>query len=141
MALSLDPAFAAVLGPSGDSTETPGMASAARGDALALRAAIDADADAAFSVLPDFETVTSTRHRVDVGDAEEMEVRWYTAADVAAGPAVVYLHGGGLIGGTLDNYEPSIKFLVDLTGVPFLHVGYRLAPEHRGISPAADALA
>jgi acetyl esterase/lipase len=116
------------------------MALAGRGDALALRAAIDADTDAAFAGLPSFEAVTSTSYVVDVGDAE-IEVRWYTTAEVQPGPAIVYVHGGGLIGGALDNYEPSIKFFVDLTGVPFLHVGYRLAPEHRGTTPADDALA
>ncbi len=141
MVLAYDPALAAVLGSSEGSSEPVGMAATARGDALALRAAIDADTDAAFGVLPTFEAVTSTSHVMDVADGARIELRWYTTADVQPGPAVVYVHGGGLIGGTLDNYEPSIKFLVDLTGVPFLHVGYRLAPEHRGTVPASDAVA
>ncbi|MCW2790881.1 MAG: alpha/beta hydrolase [Aeromicrobium sp.] len=140
MAFALDPELAAVLVPSDDSAQASAFELTARGDALALRAAIDADADLAFAGLPAFQEVTTAAHVIDVADGR-IEARWYTTAEVQPGPAVVYLHGGGLIGGTLDNYEPSIKLLVDLTGVPFLHVGYRLAPEHRGTTPAEDALA
>jgi acetyl esterase/lipase len=140
MVFAYDPALAAILSPSSDSAEPAGMAATARGDAFALRAAIDTETDAAFDLLPPFEAVSATSHVVDVAEGAQIELRWYTTADVQPGAGVVYVHGGGLIGGTLDNYEPSIKFFVDLTGVPFLHVGYRLAPEHHGTVPATDAV-
>ncbi|CAN5167339.1 alpha/beta hydrolase [soil metagenome] len=138
---SYDPELAAALADVDVAPEAAGFTATARGDALALRAAIDADADAIFGMLPTFEAVSSTSYVTDAADGAQIELRWYTTVEAQPGPAVVYVHGGGLIGGTLDNYEPSIKFLVDLTGVPFLHVGYRLAPEYRGTVPAEDALA
>jgi acetyl esterase/lipase len=59
----------------------------------------------------------------------QIELRWYTKVGAEPGSAVVYAHGGGMIGGSLDLYESVISWYVSATGVPFLSVGYRLAPE------------
>jgi acetyl esterase/lipase len=46
-----------------------------------------------------------------------------------------------MVCGTLDNFEAMARYFVQASGVPFLMVGYRLAPEHPGTEPAEDVLA
>jgi len=55
--------------------------------------------------------------------------------------AVVYAHGGGMIAGNLDVYDAVVAEYVAATGVPFLSVDYRLAPEAQGPRPARDVFA
>jgi acetyl esterase/lipase len=57
------------------------------------------------------------------------------------GSAVVYAHGGGLILASVDLYAFVIAEYVAKSGVPFLAVEYRLAPEGREASLAEDVLA
>jgi acetyl esterase/lipase len=58
------------------------------------------------------------------------------------GPAVVYAHGGGMVLGTLDLYDELISWYVGRTGVPFLSVGYRRAPdEGSGTTLSQDVFA
>jgi acetyl esterase/lipase len=42
---------------------------------------------------------------------------------------VVYVHGGGLIAGTLDGYDHACRQYASQAGVAVVAVGYRLAPE------------
>jgi acetyl esterase/lipase len=57
------------------------------------------------------------------------------------GPAVVYIHGGGMVCGTLENYDRLLRYYVQQTKIPFLAVGYRLSPEYPGTIPAEDSFA
>jgi len=52
-------------------------------------------------------------------------------------PAIVYMHGGGWVIGSLDVYEPSAKALADRTGAVVFSVDYRLASETMNKFPAA----
>ncbi len=82
-----------------------------------------------------------------------IELRWYTKttwagaepasqAGAEPGSAVVYAHGGGMVLGTLDLYDELIAWYVDRTGVPFLSVGYRRAPdEGTGTTLSQDVFA
>jgi acetyl esterase/lipase len=82
-----------------------------------------------------------------------IELRWYTKttragaepasqAGAEPGSAVVYAHGGGMVMGTLDLYDGVISWYVGQTGVPFLSVGYRRAPdEGAGPTLAEDVFA
>ncbi|OCT49617.1 alpha/beta hydrolase [Cladophialophora carrionii] len=54
-----------------------------------------------------------------------------TTTTVTTKPAVIYIHGGGLICSTIDDYNVLVTSLVSMTRTPFLAVEYRLAPEHR----------
>ncbi|WP_141576569.1 alpha/beta hydrolase [Actinomadura sp. WMMA1423] len=47
------------------------------------------------------------------------------------GPAIVYLHGGGMIMGTLDSFDGLARNLAASCAAVVLSVEYRLAPEHR----------
>lgn len=45
-------------------------------------------------------------------------------------PLAIFFHGGGFVGGSIDDYDPVCRFLAEESGVRILSVGYRLAPEH-----------
>jgi acetyl esterase len=45
-------------------------------------------------------------------------------------PGLVFFHGGGWSLGSVDAYEPVVQALAAASGVAFLSVGCRLAPEH-----------
>jgi acetyl esterase/lipase len=90
------------------------------------------------SLTPTSEGVeTATYFATTAGDVE-VELRWYTRTGSAPGSAVVYAHGGGMVLGTLDAYDSLLGWYVASTGVPFLSVGYRLAPEVTGTTLADD---
>jgi acetyl esterase len=59
------------------------------------------------------------------------------------GGLVVYLHGGGWVVGTLEDYDIVARALAQRSGSAVLLVDYRLAPEHpfpAGLHDAQDAL-
>ncbi|MDP4502247.1 alpha/beta hydrolase [Nonomuraea turcica] len=139
MTMTLDPEIAAVL-----MAQAQTMADVTlpeRGDAIGLRAMIDETLKMAFDALPDTPDVTMTPCTATATDGAAIPMRWYTHAGSRTGAAVVYIHGGGMICGSLDNYDRLVRHYVQLTGVPFLAVGYRLAPEFPGTTPAEDSFA
>jgi acetyl esterase/lipase len=137
--LSLDPEIASTLALAAEQADT--IVVPERGDALALRAVIDQNVLAMFANLPDAPDVSRADHVVTADDGYEISLRWYTRAARASAASVVYIHGGGMACGTLDNYERLVLHYVQLTGVPFLAVGYRLAPEFTADVLATDAFA
>ena len=109
-----------------------------RGDWLAVREVVSAGQAYMATLTPVSSGVTTTRHITTTMDGEdEIELRWYTKTGAAPGSAVVYTHGGGILGGSLDLYDEVISWYVAQTGVPFLSVGLRLAPE----APTSTAMA
>ncbi|XP_072180635.1 neutral cholesterol ester hydrolase 1-like [Diadema setosum] len=56
-------------------------------------------------------------------------------------PALVYLHGGGLVTGHLDMYHGDLRMLSERLGVAAVAVSYRLAPEHPYPAAFGDAFA
>jgi acetyl esterase/lipase len=123
-------------GPSG----SPGFATFRRGDAAALREILDHGL-AQMSGLPTYPAVTARTYRTVAGDGTPVRLRWYHRDGSAPGSAVVHLHGGGMIAGSADLYEPLVRTFVEWTGVPFLAVDYRRAPEAAIGVPALDAFA
>lgn len=49
----------------------------------------------------------------------------------AALPALVYLHGGGFVVGSLDQYETAMRRFCEVAGVQVYSVDYKLAPEYQ----------
>jgi acetyl esterase/lipase len=91
------------------------------------------------TLTPASAGVTTTSFFTPVSDGGgEIELRWYTTTSAAPGPAVVYAHGGGMIGGSLDLYDKVVSWYVAQTGVPFLSVDYRLAPEATSSTSLAE---
>ena len=114
----------------------------ARGDWRALRIAGEAGQAYMASLVPPSVGVTTTDFQAIGHDGTAIPVRWYTKTAAEGSPAVVYVHGGGMILGTLDLYDEVISWYVAQTGVPFLSVGYRRAPdEGSGVTLAEDVYA
>ena len=110
-----------------------------RGDYRALRQQTDIAFRAADAAEPDSPEVSKEDHQVPVADGSMIRVRWYTKTNSSPGSAVVYLHGGGMVCGSLELYDRHVARYVQQTGVPFLSVDYRLAPEFPGTTPVQDS--
>lgn len=73
-------------------------------------------------------------------DGNKILLRWYEREGTSkGGPAVLYLHGGGYIAGAVPLTDTCVAAYVNATGVPFLSVDYRLAPETQYPGNVADA--
>lgn len=139
MAYVLDPDVAAVVKAMAEAgiafPETP------RGDWKAKRDGMTPLMEQMMSQLPVPPAVEIKVFTTKSKDGAEIELRWTTKKNGAAGPAVLYVHGGGMIVGTAKMYDPIVADYVNATGVPFLSVEYRLAPEAQGEMLAEDCYA
>jgi acetyl esterase/lipase len=109
-----------------------------RGDWAALRELGTAGQAYMASLDPASTGVTRTRHTTLTADGATLELRWHRHRDATGGPAVLYVHGGGMVLGSLDAYERLLSWYAEQSKVPFLSVGYRLAPESTGTALAED---
>jgi acetyl esterase/lipase len=110
----------------------------ARGDWRAVREAASVGLAYMATLTPASSGVTTTDHKTETLDGEdEIQLRWYAKTGSAAGSAVVYTHGGGMLGGSVDLYDELVSCYVAQSGVPFLSVELRLAPE----APTSTAMA
>ena len=135
MTYTLDPDVAAAVAAL---AEAGSPAPPARGDWRALRDRGNAGQAYFASITPQFAGVDSVTHSAVSVDGVPIDLRWYTRAGSAPGSAVVYAHGGGMVLGSLAAYDSLLSWYVAVTGVPFLAVDYRLAPEVTGTTLAED---
>ena len=79
--------------------------------------------------------------RVSDLDADGVPVRVYVPAGPSGGslPAVLFLHGGGWILGTLDTHDALCRALCNGSGAIVCSVDYRLAPEAQHPAAVEDA--
>ena len=112
-----------------------------RGDVAALRALLASLEYAMDIPMPSACDVRVTSFEARVGDGTALSLKWYSRASAVNGPAVVYLHGGGMIHGSADTYDQLVSAYVESAGVPLLFVEYRLAPEHPHPTPLDDCYA
>ena len=87
------------------------------------------------------DDVKITDHEVTTADGATLLARWYRRSASDTGAAVLYLHGGGMIVGSVPIFDGPVSRHVARTGVPMLSVQYRLAPEHPHPVPVEDAYA
>jgi acetyl esterase len=65
------------------------------------------------------------------GPAGPIRLRLYDARETrAAGPVVVFFHGGGFVIGDLDTHHAFCTEIAAALDLPVIAVDYRLAPEH-----------
>jgi acetyl esterase/lipase len=112
-----------------------------RGDWKALRDRGNAAHALWAAASPSYAKVEKKLFFTESVDGAEIELRWYEKRGSRPGSAVVYAHGGGMILSDVDKYGPVVSAYVDGTGVPFLSVNYRLAPESHGRMLAEDTFA
>jgi acetyl esterase/lipase len=82
--------------------------------------------------------VKTTDFKATMDDGAQVLLRWYVKDGVGAESAVVYLHGGGMISGSVEIYDGPVSRYVSSSGVSILAVDYRLAPEHPYPVPVED---
>lgn len=145
MPFQTDPAYAAgvahMLGPGGmfDRTLPPG-------DYKSMRAMMDK-----FSALmtppPSPDVHQQDFFTPAASDGEKMLLRWFYKPSQSKenegvkGPAILHIHGGGMVLGSVASMSQTCASLVSLTGVPMLSVDYRLAPENTSTGLVEDCYA
>lgn len=90
--------------------------------------------------MPD--DVETTDYETTAPDGASILLRWYSKQGVAApGSAVLYTHGGGMILSTVEIYDVPVARYVSASGVPFLSVEFRNAPENPAPGLVTDSYA
>ncbi|GAB2980883.1 alpha/beta hydrolase [Streptomyces pseudoechinosporeus] len=142
MTYAYDAELAPVMAAVAASDAAPPLAE--RGDWKALRATADATVAFIESLMPELSSVTRTDFTALSRDGAKVPLRWYVPEGhdpSASGPAAVYLHGGGMVCGSVDLYDRTVAAYASDSGVPLLAVDYRRAPEHPHPSPVEDGYA
>jgi acetyl esterase len=67
--------------------------------------------------------------------------RLFRPSPARPGPALLYLHGGGWIMGSLDTHDRIMRLLAQKSGAVVVGAAYRLAPEHKFPAAHEDTLA
>ena len=112
------------------------------GDVASRRAALDAMLGYFNNqAQPVAGKVDISDHRVLTPDGATLLARWYRQPSAESRAAVLYLHGGGMIVGSVPIFDGPVSRYVARTGVSMLSLEYRLAPEHPHPAPVEDAYA
>ncbi len=121
----LDPAYA-------DAVAQLPMLPAEPGEILTVEALVDQQDQswASCAPIPPEPTVVRTHHVITRADGSQLHLRWYSPPGEPGGAAMVFVHGGGMIAGDVESYDPIVAQYVARSGTPFLAVEYRLAPQH-----------
>jgi acetyl esterase/lipase len=90
---------------------------------------------------PIADKVRIVDHEVTAADGTALLARWYQVPSSDSRAAVLYLHGGGMILGSVPIFDGPVSRYVAHTGVSMLSVDYRLAPEHPYPTSVEDAYA
>ncbi|MDB5582464.1 MAG: alpha/beta hydrolase protein [Bradyrhizobium sp.] len=139
MGFTLDPEIAAAMAPL--ALARGNVKPPERGDWKTRRDAGNLIWDGWARQGPQYPDVLAETSSIPVSDGATIRLRWYSKRGSTPGSAVVYAHGGGMIMCNLDHYDFVIGEYVEATGVPFLSVEYRLAPEVQGTTLSEDVFA
>jgi len=140
MTFSMDPEAGAVLAAAFASNGPPPAPPA--GDIEGRRAALNPMLDYfnnQAQIPP--EGVEIVDYQIPAADGTELLARWYRPSSGGSGAAVLYLHGGGMILGSVPIFDGPVARYVARSGVAMLSIQYRLAPEHPHPTPVEDAYA
>lgn len=75
------------------------------------------------------------------GPLGDVACRLYTDREISPLPVLIFLHGGGWIGGDLETHDVLCRELAHGSGCGIVAVDYRLAPENKFPKPFEDCLA
>ena len=136
MSFKLDPQFATVFAPVAEALATATLP--AVGDIASRRTAFEAFQRRMHDALPMPTDVVTQDFEAVAADGARLLLRWYIKTGSAPGAAVYYVHGGGMILSNVSIYDRPVARYVSATGVPFLSVEYRYAPEYPHPTPVED---
>ena len=102
-----------------------------------VSATMNADLTQRFGKASD---VTIKDHFIARPDGSELRVRAYRKIGSTARGALLYVHGGGMIVSTIEDYDARCMHYCTNTGLPVISVDYTLAPEAPYPSQIDDAL-
>jgi acetyl esterase/lipase len=77
----------------------------------------------------------------EVVSAGGVKAEWVSAPDAEPGRAVLYLHGGGYVIGSINTHRSLAARLARAAKAPALVIDYRLAPEHPHPAAVDDSVA
>src|SRR5262245_55121608 len=77
------------------------------------------------------------------GPAGKIGYRRYRPLGLPGGPlpTLVYYHGGGFVGGTLETHDSTCRRLANKSRCQVIAIDYRLSPEHPFPAPTDDGIA
>jgi acetyl esterase/lipase len=136
VAFTLDPEVAAALAPM--AAAMADVVPPPVGDVESRRPVLETIMAETAALQPLPTDVKTTDFQTTTDDGAQVLLRWYAKDGVAAESAVLYLHGGGMISGSVDIYDGPVSRYVSSSGVSMLAVDYRLAPEHPYPVPVED---
>jgi acetyl esterase/lipase len=87
------------------------------------------------------EQVAEVREVTIDGPGGAIPARTYRPETPRRPGALLWLHGGGWVTGTLDTYDPLSRALANAAGAVVVLLDYRLAPEHPFPAAVRDSLA
>ena len=114
---------------------------APRDDWKTLRANSEAAVPLLAARLPEHAEVARTGYSATSHDGAPVALRWFAPAGhdpSRPGPAAVFMHGGGMVAGSVEQTDRVIAAYAAGSGVRILAVDYRLAPEHPHPGPVED---
>ncbi|WPG98816.1 alpha/beta hydrolase domain-containing protein [Acrodontium crateriforme] len=111
------------------------------GDVITRRQNVEGMWGGLMAGFPDINDVETQDFHVKASDGHEILLRWFAKKGSSPGSAILYIHGGGMISLSVDHFDKIIQTHVSNSGVPFLAVDYRLAPEVRYPVPVEDCYA
>ena len=83
--------------------------------------------------------VSIKNKHIKASDGFDIPIRIYENAECeGTRTAMIFIHGGAFVGGTLAPYDESLKMLVDKFAVKVIGIDYRLLPENAYPAPYSD---
>lgn len=139
MPFYFDPEFAAAYAPYATPKTQPGTKV---GDVKTRRAGFATVLKPLLATqFPTLLTILTKDYFTKSSDGYELLLRWYSKPNSNPGSAVLFIHGGGLILGHVSAFDGLVAEYVNTSGVPYLSVEYRLAPEHKYPKAVEDVYA
>lgn len=79
--------------------------------------------------------------RLERVDANGVPAEWTKFASPDASRALLFIHGGGYVAGSVQSHRPIATAAAEALGCPVLALDYRRAPEHRFPAAVEDVIA
>ena len=90
--------------------------------------------------VPEMAKVEDRTIAAPDGGEIPLRIYWPTASP-GPHPVVVFFHGGGWVIGNIESHDATVKMLAAASGMVFVSVDYRLAPEYKFPTPPEDCYA